>query len=174
MFAGLGLAFALLVTPALAEDAATAPDAGQSVYRALEQVPLTAEQVQRYIESMPDMQAAMGDEPADAAEPDAATMAKIAAIARKHGFKDFDEYNTVAGNIALALDGVDPQTKTYVGPEALIQRSIAEVTADKQMTEADKKAALADLQMQRKTAPAVKFKDNIDLVVKNYDKLTAQ
>ncbi len=173
-FASLGLVFGLLGAPAFADDAAPAPPAADSVYRALEQVPLTADQVQHYIDAMPDMQAAMGDLPADAAEPDAATMAKLGDIARKHGFRDFDDYNTVAGNIALTLDGVDPQAKTYVGAKALIEKSIAEANADKQMSEADKKAALADLQIQLKTVPTIKYQGNIDLVLKNYDKLTAQ
>lgn len=170
--ASLGLVFGLLGAPAFADDA-PAP-AVNSVYRTLEQAPLTADQVQHYIDAMPDMQAAMGDLPADADEPDAATMAKLGDIARKHGFRDFDDYNTVAGNIALALDGVDPDAKTYVGAKALIERSIAEVSADKQMNAADKKAALADLQMQLQTEPAIKYQGNIDLVLKNYDKLTAQ
>ena len=169
--ASLGLVLGLFGAPALADDAAPTVN---SVYHALEQAPLTADQVQHYIDAMPDMQAAMGDLPADAAEPDAATMAKLGDIARKHGFKDFDDYNTVAGNISLALDGVDPSAKTYVGAKALIERSIADVSADKQMSEADKKAALADLQMQLKTEPDVKYQGNIDLVLKNYDKLTTQ
>jgi hypothetical protein len=167
---GLGLVFGLLGAPALADE--PAPTAN-SVYRTLEQAPLTAEQVQHYIAAMPDMQAAMGDLPADAAEPDAATMVKLGDIARKHGFRDFDDYNTVAGNIALALDGVDPDSKTYVGAKALIEKSIAEVSADKQMNAADKKAALADLQMQLQTEPTLKYQGNVDLVLKNYDKLTA-
>ncbi len=56
----------------------------------------------------------------------------------------------------------------------MIAKSIDEVTGDKQMKEADKKAALADLQTQLKTVPPVKYKGNIDLVLKNYDKLTGQ
>jgi hypothetical protein len=163
--ASLGLLLGLLGAPALADD---------PVFRTLQQAPLTAAQVQHYIDAMPDMQATMGDLPADAAEPDAATMAKLGDIARNHGFTDFDDYNAVAGNIALALDGVDPDAKTYVGVRALIERSIAEVSADTTMNAADKKAALADLQMQLQTEPAVKYQGNIDLVLKNYDKLTTQ
>lgn len=172
--ASLGLVCCLLGAPAFADDATPPPPAAEPVYRALEQIALTPEQVQHYIAAIPDMQAAIGDLPSDAAEPDAATMAKLGDIARKHGFKDFDDYNTVAGNIALALDNIDPDTKTYVGAKALIERSIAEVSADKQMSGADKKAALADLQMQLKTVPTIKYQGNIDLVLKNYDKLTAQ
>jgi hypothetical protein len=159
--------FALAGLPALADDA---PAPG-SFYGDLQQAPLTEDQVKNYVAAMPDMQAAMGDAPADAAEPDAKTMAKLETVAKQHGFKDFNEYNSVAGNVALALDGVDPETKTYVGADKLIERSMAEVKADKKMSDADKKSALADLQQQLKSVTPVKNKGNIDLVVKYYDKL---
>jgi hypothetical protein len=174
LFASLGLVVGLIAAPALADDASPPPQAGDSVYRALQQVELTPDQVQHYIDSMRDMQAIMGNMPPDAAEPDAATMAKLGEVARKYGFMDFDDYNTVAGNISLALDGVDPDTKAYVGAAKLIEKSIAEAKVDKQMSAADRQAALADLQLQLKTVPQIKYQGNIDLVLKNYDKLTAQ
>jgi hypothetical protein len=167
------LALGLVAAPAFAEDAKPTTEAvAASNYATLEQIPLTEAQVKGYIDSFSDMQAAMGDAPADAAEPPAATMAKLEDVARKHGFKDFSEYNTVAGNISLALDGIDPETKTYVGADKLIGKSIAEVQADKQMKDADRKAALADLEAQQKALTPIRHPANIDLVVKNYDKLT--
>ena len=173
VFAALAVSLGLFAGPAYAQDAKPATEATGSNYDALEQVQLTAAQVTNYIASVADMQAAMGDAPADAAEPDAKTMAKLEAISKQHGFKDFNDYNTVAGNISLVLDGVDPETKTYVGADKLIAKSIAEVKADKTMKEVDRKAALTELQAQLKAATPVKFKGNIDLVLKNYDKLTA-
>jgi hypothetical protein len=173
VIAALAVSLGLLASPVLAEDAKPATEAAGSNYDALQQVQLTDAQVTNYITSVPEMQAAMGDAPADAAEPDAKTMAKLEAISKQHGFKDFNDYNTVAGNISLVLDGVDPETKTYVGADKLIAKSIAEVKADKTMKEADRKAALTELQAQQKAVTPVKFKGNIDLVVKNYDKLTA-
>jgi hypothetical protein len=163
---GLGLSAA----PAFADDPAPASEG--SIYSALQQVPLTEEQIERYIDSLNDMQKAMGDAPADAAEPDAKTMAKLESIARTYGFKDFNDYNTIAGNVALVLDGVDPETKSYVGADKLIEKSIAEVNADKTMSEADRKTTLADLQAQLKAVLPIKFPGNIDLVVKHYDKLS--
>jgi hypothetical protein len=168
ILAAFALALGLLAVPARAEE----PAAPKTVYGALEQVPLTEEQIKNYIEAQADMQTAMGDAPTDAAEPDAKTMAKLEGIAKKHGFRDFNEYNTVAGNVTMVLDGIDPDTKTYVGADKLIQRSIDEVNADKQMTADEKRAAISDLQTQLKGVTPVKNKGNIDLVVKNYDKLS--
>jgi hypothetical protein len=165
----VALALSLLSLPALAEDAAP-PQGG--IYADLTQIALSEDQVAHYIDATPQMRAAMGDAPADAPEPDAATMAKLDEIAKAHGFRDFDDYNTVAGNLALALDGVDPETRTYIGADKVILKSVAAVNADKTMSEADRKAALADLQAQLKAVPTLKFMGNIDLVVKYYDKLT--
>jgi hypothetical protein len=172
VLAAVALSLGLLAAPAFAEEAKPAPDAAGSSYDALTQVQLTEAQIKGYIVSVGDMQAAMGDAPADAAEPDANTMAKLETISKKYGFKDFNEYNNVAGNISLVLDGIDPQTKTYVGADKLIAKSIADVKADKQMKEADRKAALTELQAQQKAITPIKYAGNIDLIVKYYDKLT--
>jgi UV DNA damage repair endonuclease len=72
------------------------------------------------------------------------------------------------------MGGIDPQTKKYVGSDAVIKQQIAEVQADKKMKAEDKKEALANLEMAQKAkVPEVENKGNIDLVVKNYDKLSA-
>jgi hypothetical protein len=169
--AALAVSFGLLAAPASAQGEQPAAEAPASAYDQLSQVELTEAQIDNYIASIGDMQAAMGDAPADAAEPDASTMAKLEVIAKKYGFKDFNDYNTVAGNISLVLDGVDAQSKTYVGADKLIAKSIADVKADTQMKEPDRKASLQTLQAQQKALTPIKYKGNIELVVKYYDKL---
>jgi hypothetical protein len=55
----------------------------------------------------------------------------------------------------------------------VIKAQIAEIQADKKMSPKDKKAALDDLNMALKDpGPDVQNKGNIDLVAKNYDKLS--
>ena len=106
------------------------------------------------------------------AKPDPKVIAQLEGVAKKNGFASYDEYNNVMDNIGLVFAGIDPATKKYVGPEAVIKSQIAEVQADKKMSPKDKKAALDDLNMALKDpGPAVQNKGNIDLVVKNYDKL---
>ena len=105
------------------------------------------------------------------AKPDKVT-AELDAIAKKNGFADYAEYNTVVDNISLVLGGFDPKTKQYVGTEAVIKAQIAQVEADKKMAAKDKKEALAELNAALKTpAPTIENKGNIDLVTKYYDKL---
>ena len=106
------------------------------------------------------------------AKPDPKIVAQLEAIAKKNGFASYDDYNSVVDNISLVLGGFDPQTKKYVGPEAVVKAQIAQVQADKKMSAKDKKDALADLNEALKSPPpAVENKGNIDLVTKSYDKL---
>ncbi len=156
--------------PARAEiPAPTSRSAGD--YGEIQQIELTEDEVARYVGSLDDMQKEMGDLPADAAEPDANTMARLEAVAKKHNFRSFDEYNNVAGNISLVVDGIDPDSKTYVGADALMRKAIDEVLADSKLSVADKTKAAADLEAQRIMLTPVKYKSNIDLVLKHYGEI---
>jgi hypothetical protein len=107
------------------------------------------------------------------AKPDPKVIAQLEAVAKKNGFASYEEYNNVMDNIGLVFAGIDPATKKYVGPTAVIKAQIAEVQADKKMSPKDKKQALDDLNMALKDpGPDVQNKGNIDLVAKNYDKLS--
>jgi hypothetical protein len=137
----------------------------------LKQMALTEKQVDGVIAAQKDMDAiTMKLQPN--ARPDAKVIAQLEGVAKKNGFASYDEYNAVMDNISLVFGGVDPASKKYVGPEAVIKAQITQVQADKKMSPKDKKAALDDLNAELKDpGPEVQNKGNIDLVVKNYDKL---
>ena len=138
----------------------------------LKQMALTDKQIDGVIAAQKDMDAiTMKLQPN--ARPDPKVIAQLEAVAKKNGFASYNEYNAVMDNISLVYGGVDPATKKYVGSEAVIKAQIAQVQADKKMSPKDKKAALDDLNAEMKDpAPEVQNKGNIDLVVKNYDKLS--
>ena len=151
--------------------AQAAPPPGQPP--ALKQMALTDKQIDAVLAAQKDMNAITDKLPQDA-KPDPKVIAKLGDIAKKNGFAGYDEYNAVLDNISLVLGGIDPATKKYVGSEAVIKTQIAEVQTDKKMSAKDKKQALDDLNKALKAPePAVENKGNIDLVVKNYDKLNA-
>jgi hypothetical protein len=151
--------------------AQAAPPPGQPP--ALKQMALTDKQIDAVLAAQKDMNAITDKLPQDA-KPDPKVIAKLGDVAKKNGFAGYDEYNAVLDNISLVLGGIDPATKKYVGSEAVIKAQIAEVQADKKMSAKDKKQALDDLNKALKAPePAVENKGNIDLVVKNYDKLNA-
>lgn len=138
----------------------------------LKQIPLTDKQIEAVLAAQKDMDAVSGSIP-DNAPPDPKIDARLDEVAKKHGFADFPDYNTVVDNISLVLGGIDPATKKYVGTEAAIKAQIAQLQADKTMSAKDKKDAIADLnEALKQKPPEVQNKGNIDLVLKYYDKLT--
>ena len=100
-------------------------------------------------------------------------LAELDAAAKKHGFKDFNDYDEVVGNITMVMTGIDPKTKVFTEPVAAIQKEIADVTADKTIPAQDKKQMLEELNEALKSAPPIQFPGNIELVKKYYDKIDA-
>ncbi|MBR0754905.1 hypothetical protein JQ604_22205 [Bradyrhizobium jicamae] len=137
----------------------------------IKQIALTDKQVDSALAASKEMDPITAKIP-DNAKPDPKITTQLEGIAKKNGFASMDDFNNVVDNISLVLGGFDPQTKKYVGPEAVIKAQIAQVQADKKMSAKDKKEALADLNEALKSPPpAIENKGNIDLVAKNYDKL---
>ena len=171
------LAFTCLapLPPLLAPDAALAqsqPAAAPD--EPMKQIALTEAQIQSYLAAAADIEPVLDKVPQnDSGQLDAKVMTQLEAAAKKHQFASFDELQDVAANIGLVLDGVDPQTKKYVGADMMLKKQIAEVQADAKMPAADKKQALAELNEAMKSIDPVKNAGNIDLVLKNYDKLAA-
>jgi hypothetical protein len=155
------------------QQAAPPAQAAPAQLPTLKQIALTDKQVDGVLAAQKDIDAITAKLPENAA-PDQKAMAQLEAVAKKHGFASYDDYNNVVDNISLVLGGFDPATKKYVGYEAVLKAQIAEVQADKKMPAKDKKEALDEINEALKTpAPAVENKANIDLVGKYYDKLVA-
>jgi hypothetical protein len=158
---------------AQAKPAAPAQQAAPAQAPALKQIALTDKQLDGVLAAQKDFDAITEKLPENAA-PDQKVLAQLDAVAKKHGFAGYDDYNTVVDNISLVLGGFDPATKKYVGTEAVIKAQIAQLEADKKMPAKDKKEALDELNAALKTpAPEVENKGNIELVGKYYDKLLA-
>jgi len=159
------------MAPAAKQPAQAAPPAQAEQAQPIKQIALTDKQVDGALAAAKEMDPITAKLPEDA-KPDPKIVAQLEGIAKKNGFASYDEYNGVVDNISLVLGGFDPQTKNYVGPEAVLKAQIAQVQVDKKMSAKDKKEALADLNEALKSPPpAVENKGNIDLVTKSYDKL---
>jgi hypothetical protein len=93
------------------------------------------------------------------------------AIAKKSGFENFAEYDNVAANILMVVAGIDPLTKRYTDPQTAVKKGIAKVTADKTISEKEKKELLNEFEKLLKVAEPIQFPRNIELVRKCYDKI---
>jgi hypothetical protein len=138
----------------------------------LKQVALTDKQVQGLLDSQREMDAItskLSDDPSK--PPDAKAMAQLDGVAKKYGFASYAEFGNVAANVDMLLDGFDPQTKQFIGFEAVLKSQIAQIQADTKMPAKDKNDALEELNGALKNVPTVQFPANIQLVSKYYDKL---
>jgi hypothetical protein len=144
------------------------------------QIKLTEKQIEGCIAAQRDMSAVVGKMQA-AATADKAAIKKyeveLEAVTRKHGFKNFIEYEAVAASISMVLAAIDPQTKTFTDPQNAIKnaikKEIEDVTADKAMAENEKKQLLQELKEALQTAEPIQFPGNVELVRKYYDQIDA-
>jgi hypothetical protein len=135
----------------------------------IEQIELTPNQIDGFIATQKEITPITARLKGDA-QPTKQMMTLMEGIAKKNGFKDFDEFGDVGSNIGLVFGGIDPQSKKY-DPDELIKREIATVNADQRIPAAQKKRILQDLQQASKSVPALKYPKNADLVAQNYDRL---
>ena len=99
--------------------------------------------------------------------------AALDAAAKKHGFKDFNDYDEVTSNITMVMTGMDAKTKVFTDPAIAIKEEIQEVTANKALPAEERKQMLEELNEALKAAQPIQFPGNIDLVKKHYDKIDA-
>lgn len=135
----------------------------------VKQLKLTEKQVEGFIAAHKDMGAVADKMTSD--KPDPAIQTQLESIAKKFGFRDFNEYDEIASNIALVMAGMDPQTKAFTDPPTQIKREIEEVKADKSMPEKERKQALEELAEAMKLAQPIQYPSNIELIKKYYDRL---
>ena len=97
--------------------------------------------------------------------------AELKAVTKKYGFKTFAEYEAVAANISTVMAAIDPQTKEFSDPQTIIKKEIEDVSAGKTIPINEKKKLLQELNEALKSAQAIEFPTNIELVKKYYDKI---
>jgi hypothetical protein len=146
-------------------------DPGVATAQEMKQIKLTEKQIQNYIAAFADM--AKLDEGNNTDQPDPKVQAQAEALAKKYGFAGLAEYDEVSFNISMVMSGIDPKTKKFTEPPEQIKKEIAALKADKSVPEAQKKEDLKQLEEALKTAKPVQFKENIALVTKYFDKLSA-
>ena len=65
--------------------------------------------------------------------------AELKAVTKKHGFKNFAEYEAVAASISLVMAAIDSQTQVFTDPPTAIQQELEDATAAKNIPSSEKK-----------------------------------
>jgi hypothetical protein len=159
----LGLMLAPASAPAQAP--AAKPDATMEVT----QIKLTEQHIKGFLGAQKDLTAMAPKIEAAGDTIDAKLQAELDGLAKKHGFKDFNNFDDVRANIMMVLAGIDPDTGNYTDPVDLIKKDMEAVKADTSLSEADRKQQLDELTDAMKEMQPLKYKENIELV-KKYQK----
>jgi ribosome maturation protein Sdo1 len=109
----------------------------------------------------------------NAAAPPFNFQTELETATKKHGFKNFSEYEDVAATISMLMVAIDPQTKAFTDPPTAIRKAIEDVNADQSVSDETKKQALQELNEALKAVQPVQFPSNVELVKKYYDKIAA-
>jgi hypothetical protein len=153
---------------------AAAPAAVDASQADVEQLALTEKQIEAFIAGQKTIIAIVDKVPEDQLDnPNPQLQTKLDQVARKFGFKDYGEYEDVADNIDLVMDGFDDDSKTYVGQEVVLKKQLSEVAADKTISARERSEQIKELNEMLKAVEPVKFPNNIVVVTKYYDRLAA-
>ena len=175
LLAAAGLAAAFLgaqMLPAMAQGNRPLQQAAPAEVEAEEfnQIELTQSQIDSFMAAQKEIAPVIAKLKPDA-EPSAKVIAQLNGIAKKNGFKDFEEFQDIGGNISFVFTGLDPQSKQFTEHDVLIKREIDAVRADKNIPAAQKREILQELQEAMKSVPKLKYPANVALVAKNYERL---
>ncbi len=134
----------------------------------IRQFKLTSEQIKGLVAAQPELAAAADRLEKLDDDSDVSVQKELDGIAKKHGFKNFNELDDVSANVQLVLDGIDPETGEYSDPLIGLREELEEVKADKELPEEERKALLKELREAMTALPPLKHKENIALVLKHH------
>ena len=138
------------------------------------QIKLTEKQVGAFIAAQKDMSAAvekMMQPTVFLKNANAKYEAELKAVTKKHGSRNFAEYEAVASTISSVMASIDPQTKVFTDPRTALKEEFEEVTAAKDIPNGEKKKLLRSLTLAFREARPIQFPTNIELVQKYYDQI---
>ena len=169
---GASLAACLAAAPALAQSKPPAPPAKAAAPAAeAKGVALTQAQIDGILAAQPELAKLSGG---SSDQPDPKVQTEAEAIVKRNGFANLDAFQDATETVDTVLEGVDPQTKGYVGVVPLLKKQLAGLEADKAMPAKEKAAAVKEVKAAIAAGePGKPSEANIALVTKNYDRLSA-
>lgn len=130
------------------------------------QIKLTEKQIQGFIAAQKDLNAIADKLQGESEEPDPKVKAELDAIAKKNGFADFDELDTVAANVSMVMAGFDPETGEYTDPVESLKKEIAEIEKDTSIPEKEKQEMLKEMREALEMTPPLEHPENVQIVKK--------
>jgi hypothetical protein len=185
LFAGL-IAIALLCRA----DATTAQETlTTTAQETLTPFVLTEKQMEGYVAALPEMALAKRTMPRTTEAGEIEFWTAVLAIAKKHGFVEYDQFALVSATVAHVMSGFDPQTKVFAEPKVELEENISYIAqlidelkaglmSDPSETSPTDLARLLPLRQfldemkeAHKRMEATTPPENVELVRKHFDKI---
>jgi hypothetical protein len=141
---------------------------------AVTQIKVTEKHIEGFIAAQKDMSAVVEKMMQGAVFSNGANAkyeAELKAVTKKHGFKNFAEYEAVAASISLVMAAIDPQTKVFTDQHTAIKKELEDASVEKSIPDSEKKKLRRSLNLALRAVRPIQFPSNIELVQKYYDKI---
>lgn len=137
------------------------------------QIKLTEEHVKGFIAAQKDLAAVSAKLQEAGDKPDDTLQNELEAIAKKFGFKSFQELDDVAANISIVMAGLDPESGNFTDPQEALKKELTDIQADGSIPAEEKKQLVDELTEAIQTTPPLQHKENIDVVKKHRAEIEA-
>jgi len=141
---------------------------------AVTQIKLTEKHVEGFIAAKKDMSAVVEQVMQGTVFSDsdnAKYKSELKSIIKKHGFKNFAEYEAVTASFYSVMESIDPQTKVFTDLRTAIKRELVGVNSELNVPNSEKKRLRESLALAQRAARPIQFPTNIQLVQRYYDKI---
>lgn len=137
------------------------------------QIKLTEAHVKGFISAQKDLADISAKLEQAGDKPDDVLQNELEAVAKKHGFANFQELDDVAASVSTVMAGLDPESGEFTDPQEAMKKELADIQADTAIPAEEKKLLVDELTEAIKTTPPVVHKDNIELVKKYRSEIEA-
>jgi hypothetical protein len=129
-----------------------------------EQVALTDAMVKGYIAASPKLSELFDRMDNTEGKTDSNLDGELEALAKKHGFKSYDEMEKVGSNIGFVMSGINEEDGSFREPLEVLQEELADVEADASLAKEEKEQLVASIKESIALTPKLKFPGNVDVV----------
>lgn len=173
-FRNLGVLFAIVLAVTAATPLAIAQQSTNEAAEAenFEQIQLTDAQVKGYIAAAPKLSELFDRMDSAENNPDPKLDAELEATAKKHGFQNYDELETVGSNISFVMSGFDEESGSFREPLEVLQEELAAVEADASIAAEEKEQLVASIKESIAVTPKLQYPDNVKVVKAHLKALT--
>ena len=145
---------------------ATAQSTGsdQADIEHFEQIQLTPALVKGYIAANARLSELFDRMDNSDSNPDPKLDAEVEGVAKRHGFKNYDELANVGSNIGFVMSGIDEEDGSFKEPLEFLYEELTAVEQDLSLDVEEKQQLIASIKESIEQTPKLKYPGNVEIV----------